>query len=527
VSEPKTKKRQDGNPDASSKRAIDMKDSSTLIREGQTPISGQDPANPSLKEGEPGELHVADKTYTFIRRYVSLSHPQATIIATWVLHAHCFEAAQTTPYLNISSAEKQSGKSTLLDALNLLVAKPWKTGKVTAAALYRMIDHRQPTLLFDETDATFGGDKEFAEALRGVFNLGHSAGSPVSVVFRQGDNFTVKDLNVFCPKAFAGIGKCLPDTVVDRSIPIRLKRKPRGSGTERFVRRVVAALGAQLKSEIEAWATVGVVGVLKEAYPALPEELSDRQQDGAEPLLAIADLIGEPWATKLRRALVEICASGQVANYSASTQLLADIQDVFDSKGVDRVSSMGLVTALCEIETSPWGEYSKGRPLTAIGLARLLEKYDVTPRTVRGGDLTFKGYDRAWFEEAWDLYLAPSSPDTPYRPVTPSQAGLTSTKYGASRSESTRHTEMNVTVEKREIAAKTLGCYDVTAQSPIAEGKGDGEASQNDIWPTEPRPAAKGGVTCDKCGDLFGSTGGFKAHIAQGRCVAKSNEVGR
>jgi hypothetical protein len=403
------------------------------------------------------------------------------------LHTHCFDAAQTTPYLNVSSAEKQSGKSTLLDALKLLVAKPWKTGRVTAAALYRMIDHRQPTLLFDETDATFGGDKEFAEALRGVLNQGHTIGTPVSVVVPQGDNFVTKDLNVFCPKAFAGIGNRLPDTVADRSIPIRLMRKSRWEGLERFTRRVVAPLGAELQSEIEAWAASGIIDTLSVAVPKLPEELSDRQQDGAEPLLPIADLIGEPWTTKFRHALVEVCAAGNVANYSNGTQLLEDIQGIFEERGVDRISSMGLVTALCEIETSPWGEWKKGRPITTMGVAYILKEYGVTPHNVRIGELVLKGYDRADMEDAFGRYLSHSPSPAPTQAATPLQTGLTSTKQLGYPCSDLPKVDGLVAGPKREIANVYAACSDVAAKTPPTGGIGGGETSLDDIWPTSPR----------------------------------------
>jgi len=48
---------------------------------------------------------------------------------------------------------------------------------------------------------------------------------------------------------------------------------------------------------------------LRDARPDLPSELTDRQQDGAEPLLAIADAAGGDWPEKARKALTEICTS--------------------------------------------------------------------------------------------------------------------------------------------------------------------------------------------------------------------------
>src|SRR6266566_4638029 len=167
--------------------------------------------------------HPLDAIKTFIRRFVSLSEHQARVTAAWVLHTHTVEAAEATPYLAISSAEKQSGKTKLLEVLELLVANPWLTGRVTPAVLVRKIDKVLPTLLLDESDAAFGGEKEYAETLRGVLNTGHRRGGNSSCCVGQGANITFQDFSTFWPKAIAGIGK-LPDTVMDRSISIRLKR---------------------------------------------------------------------------------------------------------------------------------------------------------------------------------------------------------------------------------------------------------------------------------------------------------------
>jgi hypothetical protein len=125
--------------------------------------------------------------------------------------------------LAITSAEKESGKTRLLEVFETLVANPWFTGKVSAAVLTRKIDAQHPTLLLDESDAAFGGDKEYAEALRGVLNTGHRKGGKSSCCVGQGANTTFRDFSTFCPKAIAGIGK-LPDTVAGRAISVRLKR---------------------------------------------------------------------------------------------------------------------------------------------------------------------------------------------------------------------------------------------------------------------------------------------------------------
>ena len=75
------------------------------------------------------------------------------IVALWVAHTHAIDAAECTPYLHATSATKRAGKTRLLEAVEPLVARPWFTGRTSAAALVRKIDDTSPTLLFDEADA--------------------------------------------------------------------------------------------------------------------------------------------------------------------------------------------------------------------------------------------------------------------------------------------------------------------------------------------------------------------------------------
>src|SRR4051794_27277130 len=67
---------------------------------------------------EPPPLdEVLDTLAWFVRRFVVMSPAQADAVALWVVHTHCFAAAEQTPYLAISSAEKRSGKTRLLEVL--------------------------------------------------------------------------------------------------------------------------------------------------------------------------------------------------------------------------------------------------------------------------------------------------------------------------------------------------------------------------------------------------------------------------
>ena len=207
----------------------------------------------------------------YIRRYVVLSDPQAVACTLWVAHCHAFAVAEATPYLNVTSAVKQSGKTRLLEVLEPIVPAPWFTGRVSAAVLTRKVDAETPTLLLDESDATFSHRSEYAEALRSMLNSGYRRSGKSSLCVGQGAGSTYRDFSTFCPKAITGIG-ALPDTVTDRSIRIVLKRRAPNESVARFRRRDAPRVGAPLRAQLDAWRRTAREA-LRDAEPTLPPAL--------------------------------------------------------------------------------------------------------------------------------------------------------------------------------------------------------------------------------------------------------------
>ncbi len=388
---------------------------------------------------------VLDSLEWFIRKYVVLSPSQAKIVAVWVLHTHAFDAADTTPYLFITSAEKQSGKTRLLEVLELVVARPWSTGGVTAAALARKVEADQPTLLLDEVDAAFGGEKEYAEALRGVLNTGYRAGGKFTRCVGEGSEQEPRDFATFCPKAIAGL-KQLPDTVADRSIPILLVRRMKTELVAKFHRSEVEPGASALYDRAQSWVGANL-DQLREARPDNPEGLSDRQEDAVEPLLAIADAARGSWPEELRRALGEVLTGVVASDGSRRVQLLSDIRSIFTERDVDCLPTAELITALIQREESPWSDLNHGKPITPPALARLLRPFGIAPCTIRVGEHTPKGYHAAQFEDAWARWLGPETAATP--PIPPSEPQQPPHAYGINELEpfSSRNTTPDVASE--------------------------------------------------------------------------------
>ncbi len=350
---------------------------------------------------------------------------QPEIIALWVIHTWVLDAFEYTPYLHVFSAETSSGKSRLLEVLALLVNKPWKAESVSTAVLFRRIEIDRPTLLYDEIDNVFrgAGKDDDTKDLRACLNSGFKRGGKFARCVGQNANLEVKEFATFGPKALSGIGRVLSDTLSNRCIPIELQRQFREQKAERFRERKAQAELAPLRAEIEAWSqTLGVIDALRGAQSVLPEELTDRQMDIAEPILAIAEMAGGNWPEKARASVIKLCTHGD-AVLSVGVQLLAAIRGIFDDSGESKLTTREILERLAAIEDGPWAfmfeDALKHEKLqtAASKLARKLKPYktpdggSIQPRVIKLTDgSTPRGYHKEDFRAAWERYLPTPAP---------------------------------------------------------------------------------------------------------------------
>jgi hypothetical protein len=345
----------------------------------------------------------------YIRRFARLTVEQAVILAVYILHTHVIDASTFTPYIQIWSAVMRSGKTRVLELLKFLVCDPWMTERVSAAALVRMIAKSRPTLLLDESDTAFASDKDYSETLRGILNAGFQRGGCAHLCVKEKGDWDVKEFPVFCPKVIAGIGmERLPATVRDRSISIEMKRKRDDEKIEDFDSEDEFEATAPLRKRIQTWAEQSRNHLKCWPKPEKLSAVSDRQRDICNPLLKIADFVGEGWLPKLKAALTSTMGAHK-DDQPLNVQLLADIREVFHQTETDRLPSDILVTHLIEIEASPWAEFNNGKPITANRLSRLLKPFKIQSRKLRFEDKTPWGYLRESFADAWSRYLPQSS----------------------------------------------------------------------------------------------------------------------
>jgi hypothetical protein len=377
---------------------------------------------PSIAEpsGLDGDHSIVGEVEAFLRRYVVFaSDAQVVACALFVVHTHVIEAAEVTPYLAVTSAEKQSGKSRLLEVLDRLVRDSWKVVSPSSAVLYRMIDQLKPTLLLDEVDTIFSQRGNY-EDVRAVLNAGFRRGS--SIPRWDADKKTFDMFDPFGAKVLAGIGD-LPDTVQDRSIPIRLKRKTANETVERFRINKEATDAEPLRLRLRAWGHTNRAS-LSSARPDLPDELSDRQQDAWEILLAVADLVGGEWPKQARRAAIELAKSRVDGQASWGVRVLGDLRVLFVERGKRHLASEECLTWLNSLDGAPWSTWNNGSGITTYKLNKLLEPFEIHTRDIRIADRPnpVKGIHCQQLEEAFLRYL-PIQGDTPSNIATSRQAG--------------------------------------------------------------------------------------------------------
>lgn len=366
---------------------------------------------PSIESNaEPDDTDAAcplDAVHAHMGRFVAYPSEHTHVAHTlWVAHTHLMEAWEATPRLAFLSPEPASGKTRALEITETVVPNPVEAVNVTAAYLFRKVgdEAARATLLYDEIDTVFGPKAKENEEIRGLLNAGHRKGATAGRCIVRGKAIETVDYPAYCAVALAGLGD-LPDTILTRSVVIRMRRRKPGERVEPYRRRLHAKEGYALRDRLVAWAR-SVKQTITDAWPEMPAGIEDRDADVWEPLLAVADAAGGDWPKRAKAAAVALVAASKESTPSLGIRLLSDIRDVFGN--ADALSTETILEKLHALPEAPWAEMRGGKPLNARGLAHRLGNYGVKSKTIRIGTSTPRGYSREDLKDAWDRYLSSS-----------------------------------------------------------------------------------------------------------------------
>lgn len=412
------------------------------------------PSDEPWPDSVDGEDLIHELCQTF-ERFSVLPSGSSLALSLWAILTYCYDQFRVLPLILITAPEKRCGKSMTLTTLSELCYRSMTASNISPAAMYRTIEKYHPTLLVDEADTFLKGNDD----LRSILNSGHTKTSAY-VVRCDGEDHDPKPFSTWSPKALAMIG-LPPDTVLDRSIVVPLRRKLQGEEVASDDDRD-KILSQILRRKIAAFVedNLGQIKIIR------PERLvtnNDRLADNWKPLLSIAGAISDQCLELARAAATELV--DDKADENISVQLLADIKEVFQA---DRISSKALVYLLVSLEERPWWEWKKGRPMTTNTLGKMLKPFEIRSSTIRDGDDVYRGYKREDFKDVFKRYLPQSPLEMEPKSVTTLQVNDISHLSG----KKTVTSNSIVTLSNQDNMLESLSCNNVTARKGDTGARG-------------------------------------------------------
>ena len=286
------------------------------VREPSAVISPQRSARRPVIDGS----MVLDYTRLYLSRYVAFPSAAALDLTTaWIVHASARDRDDTgigpliwraSPRLLVTSKERGSGKSTVLDLITILTrSRNGRMPKVTPRAIACVLGRRHETAILDEAKLILGAGNRSQE-LQGILLAGYTPRSNY-VASKGGKDDPIP---LFGPVAYAGKDELITDTggmlgdLLDRSVIVRMRTSPRHMPE---VDEDAEDDGDLLAGALAAW-TSEVKGELREAAKALGA--ADREAgavtDGTalraaqicRPLRAVGMVAGGGWAERIDEA---------------------------------------------------------------------------------------------------------------------------------------------------------------------------------------------------------------------------------
>jgi hypothetical protein len=130
----------------------------------------------------------------------------------------------------------------------------------------------------------------------GLLNAGHRRGAVAGRCVVRGKLVETEEIPAYCAVAMAGFGG-LPDTLLSRSVIVRMRRRAPNEPVQAYRRRVHSCEGWELRSKLENWCAT-IETAASNSWPDIPDGIEDRDADIWEPLLTVADMAGGAWSER-------------------------------------------------------------------------------------------------------------------------------------------------------------------------------------------------------------------------------------
>jgi hypothetical protein len=303
----------------------------------------------------------------------------------------------------IWAGEMDSGKTFAMERVGELCPRWDLVSDTSGPALAAQLSTEQSTVGIDEMDLLIGKGAGKAD-LRNVLNSGYKRGGAIRRVKGK--------MPVYAPVMIAGLASvvrgndCLR-TLRTRSFIVDMKPAPAGS-IEKYRDRDHGPGAAALREALASWGKAHAPQVA-DAWPEIPEGLSNRAEEISEPLLALAEVVGGDWPDRIRAAVCALLLGQDDAEPAEAPgeRILEDIRAAWPD-GRQGVGSTELATRLTGLPGAPWAAIFPDPAQAGRELAAYLAPFGIGPVKIWLGaeHRSVNGYKIIQFEDRWEAMAA-------------------------------------------------------------------------------------------------------------------------
>ncbi len=185
---------------------------------------------------DPNQVNPAE-LFSEIREYISrfIYLPEERhydLLVLWTMGTYTFKIFRYFPYIHLN-AEKNSGKTTLMDVLAPICFNGDISSNQTEAVIFREVQFSLPTMFMDEVEKLSKNSRQFMNTgIADVLKTGFNSNGAVKRCI--GDDYKIGKFSSYCPKMLAGINE-LEEVLRDRTIGIAMIRKGKDETLEKYI----------------------------------------------------------------------------------------------------------------------------------------------------------------------------------------------------------------------------------------------------------------------------------------------------
>ncbi len=310
-----------------------------------------------------------ERTTREICKYVDLDPLAAVVLSLWIFFTYMSNQFFTRPILVVSADDEHHDNMSML--FSLLLRFSHQAEKVSAMSRqYLMRDDSRTsisTLLFDDPMIIKNRD---------MYNFLINSYRHHEAYMRTGRDS--KSCN-YGAKALASYGG-LPYAIKCRSIVLDLTQRNSSHRAARFTNDYLNTI-SELRDIIWHYAKL-LHAVVRDAEPVMPNWLSNSEQDNWEPFFKIAMVAGGDWLEKVTQAAA-LLSTVQDQGGKVNGLLLADMYEIVNAIGSDRIRTVTLINGLCEKNAELWGRFDRGGKISATQIADLMRPFGLKSQLMR------------------------------------------------------------------------------------------------------------------------------------------------